>query len=79
MEADGAPKFSYAVCSRCGRVPKARALPLYGGEVGEEEDILERMLMKWNCCGASFPVGPDQVVFWCQVYLVQDHYQRRMG
>lgn len=74
MEADGVPEFSYASCSRCGRVPKARVACL-----GPDENTLHETMMLWTCCGITGPVPENEALFWCQVYLAQDHHKRRLG
>ena len=66
-EDESSYEYQAASCIKCGRVPRARMI-----HDMPDENTLDDSLMKWQCCGASYPVWPSEVKFWCHVYLAQE-------
>lgn len=57
-------KYKVRICHRCGRVP----IPFVYFDMPDEK-TLDDSMMKWQCCGASSPVWPNEVKFWCHMYI----------
>lgn len=59
-------KWKVKICRQCGQVPKTKVVH------GMPDDkTLNFTSMLWTCCGETYPVWSNEVVFWCHMYLAR--------